>query len=145
MTGMYYPTFRKTLCLSAHDIAEIGGFSHRNANHILSLKAQVPNELCIALEQIRKDIATMTDDIVADAKKNIDQDGQARIPVFKNNADLREYFPHWPGRGKAKGAFAGPHQIAAIKAWNMLFDLGIDSLMFLHEGSRAMQGQVAQR
>ncbi len=106
MNSAYYLTLASYLGLRSADLAEIGGFSDRYARDLLKGNANFHDDLIEALELIQDDIEVIVD-VLDDADV---------IVVYRTNAELRQHFPEWPGRGKAEGGFIGPHRIAAIMA-----------------------------
>ena len=126
-----YATLTANLGLSARDLAEIGGFSDRFARDLLAGRRPFPADVREALLDVQDDIDVMTDEIEADVRE-----GAGAIYVFRTNAELRDLFPQWPGRGHAPGGFVGPHRIAALTAWDALRDSGIDvDILFADAGA----------
>lgn len=109
------------LGLSVNDLAEIGGFSGRFARDLVRGKRPFPADVCAALKALDDDVGVITDELIADV-----QEGTGAIFVFRSNDELRQLFPAWPGRGKARGGFVGPYRIAALAAADHLADGGID-------------------
>lgn len=127
-----YATLTANLGLSARDLAEIGGFSDRFARDLLAGRRPFPKDVAEALLDIQDDI-----DVMADAIEESVRDGDGAIFVFRTNAELRQLFPQWPGRGKALGGFVGPHRIAALTAWDSLKNDGIYvDILFAHDRDR---------
>lgn len=123
-------TLTANLGLSARDLAEIGGFSDRFARDLLAGRRPFPADVFEALMDIQDDIDAMTDALI-DTQDDIDAAlpgaaDQGAIQVYRTNAELREHFRQWPGRGHAAGGFVGPHRIAALTAWETLRERGVD-------------------
>ncbi|MDO5648925.1 hypothetical protein [Paracoccus sp. (in: a-proteobacteria)] len=112
----------RALGLTASDLTEIGGWSGpRMAQHIMSGTRPCPADVLEALEDIQDDLETITDELVARVEA-----GEAAIYVYRDLDQLRQDWPHWPGRGKAAGGFLGPFQIAAHTAAAMMDENGIE-------------------
>lgn len=115
MTGAEIACLVRVLGLSQADLAEIGGVTDRQARRWMTGISPVPADVVEALGLIHDDIETLTSAMIADV-----EEGEAVIWTYRSTADLRAALPEIPGRGKAAGAFVGPHQIAAITAQDSL-------------------------
>lgn len=132
MTDARYAVLTGALGLSVNDLAEIGGFSDRFARDLVAGRRPFPQDVKDALDDLDDDNDVIVDEIVADV-----QEGAGAIWIFRTNAELRQYFPDWPGRGKAAGGFVGPHRIAALAAADILSDdFGIDADLLFFEASQ---------
>lgn len=123
-----YAALTGALGLSTADLAEIGGFSARFARALVAGHRPYPSDVREALALLYADTDVMTDAIIADV-----EEGAGGIFVFRANAELRAYFPQWPGRGKAAGGFVGPHRIAALAAADILDEKGIEVDILFHD------------
>lgn len=121
MTDARYAALTGALGLSVNDLAEIGGFTDRFARDLVSGRRPFPADVRQALDDLDDDSDVMVDGIIADV-----QSGAGAIWIFRSNAELRQHFPDWPGRGCASGGFVGPHRIAALTAADQLISEGID-------------------
>jgi hypothetical protein len=124
-----YASLTRTLGLSARDLADLGGYkSDRYPRDLLKGLRPFPQDIQNALLDIQEDVEVITDTLVLQV-----EEGDGAIFVFGTNAELRENFPEWPGRGKAAGGFAGPHRIAALTAREILKERGIDVDILFYE------------
>lgn len=121
MTDARFAALTGALGLTVNDLAEIGGFSDRFARDLVSGRRPFPNDVRKALDDLDDDSDILVDEIIADV-----QEGAGAIWVFRSNAELRQHFPDWPGRGHAKGGFVGPHRIAALAAADQLNEDGVE-------------------
>jgi len=131
MTDARYAALTGALGLSVNDLAEIGGFSDRFARDLVAGRRPFPADVKDALDDLDDDSLVLVDEIIADV-----QEGAGAVWVFRSNADLRQHFPDWPGRGKAGGGFVGPHRIAALAAAEQLSAEGIDVDLIFYEPLR---------
>ena len=128
LTDARYAALTGALGLSVKDLAEIGGFSDRFARDLVAGRRPFPHYVKDALDDLDDDSDVLVEEVIADV-----QEGAGAIWVFRSNDELRQHFPDWPGRGEAKGGFAGPHRIAALAAADQLAADGIDvDLMFFN-------------
>lgn len=130
MTNARYAALTGALGLSVNDLAEIGGFSDRFARDLVAGRRPFPTDVMAALDDLDDDSDVIVAEIIADV-----QEGAGAIWVFRTNAELRQHFPDWPGRGCAKGGFVGPHRIAALAAADQLAAEGIDVDLLFFEAA----------
>lgn len=121
MINAFNATFTHNLGLSTGELAEVGGFSKRFARDLLAGRRPYPNDVAEAIKEIGDDIDVLTDVFVA----NIEE-GQAAIWIHSTNDELRKAHPEIPGRGKAAGGFVGPYRIAALTAFEIMQEKGVD-------------------
>lgn len=126
-----------SLGLSSTELAEVGGFTERFARDLLAGRRPFPSDVAEAVRLIQDDIDVMADAFVSDI-----EEGQAAIMIHPTNSRLREARPDIPGRGAAGGGFVGPYRIAALTAFEIMQDRGVDIDLLFPERKQKHQAPL---